>query len=131
SDEGMAEALFQEGRAASIINGPWAYAGYGAAGVNYGIAPSPRNEGSGHDCAPMVATSGYAINSNVPEDKLPHIVRLIRYLTSADMQMSMVRDVETIPAPDALRTAPEVTGTERLQRMMDQVDRGRPMPASG
>ncbi len=128
SDYEMAEALFQEGRAASIINGPWAYAGYGAAGVNYGIAPLPRNEGSGHDCAPMVATSGYAINSNVPEDKLPHIVRLIRYLTSADMQMRMVRDVETIPAHEALRTAPEVTGNERLQRMMDQVDRGRPMP---
>src|SRR5690606_34433759 len=29
SDYEMAEALFQEGRAASIINGPWAYAGYG------------------------------------------------------------------------------------------------------
>lgn len=130
SDYEMAEALFQEGRAASIINGPWAYAGYGVSGINYGVAPLPTNEETGHHCAPMVATSGYAVNSNVPPEKLPHLKELIRYLTSADMQMQMVREIEAIPVHEEIRASPQVTDNPRLQSMMRQVDRGRPMPVA-
>lgn len=130
SDYEMAEALFQEGRAASIINGPWAYAGYGGSGVNYGVAPLPTNEETGHHCAPMVATSGYAVNSNVPPEKLPHLKELIRYLTSSDMQMQMVREIEAIPVHEEIRASSQVTDNPRLQSMMRQVDRGRPMPVA-
>ncbi len=130
SDYEMAEALFQEGRAASIINGPWAYAGYGGSGVNYGVAPLPTNEETGHHCAPMVATSGYAVNSNVPPEKLPHLKDLIRYLTSSDMQMQMVREIEAIPVHEEIRASSQVTDNPRLQSMMRQVDRGRPMPVA-
>lgn len=128
SDYEVAEALFQEGRAASIINGPWAYAGYGGAGVDYGVAPLPRNAETGDVCAPMVATSGYAVNSNVPAEKLPYLRDLIRYLTSPEMQMKMVREIESIPVHEELRSSPDVTGNERLQNMMRQVELGRPMP---
>lgn len=130
SDYEMAEALFQEGRAASIINGPWAYAGYGGSGVNYGVAPLPTNEETGHHCAPMVATSGYAVNSNVPPEKLPHLKELIRHLTSSDMQMRMVREIEAIPVHEEIRASSQVTDNPRLQSMMRQVDRGRPMPVA-
>lgn len=130
SDYEMAEALFQEGRAASIINGPWAFAGYGGAGIDYGIAPLPKNPETGHHCAPMVATSGYAINSNVPAEKLPHLTVLIRYLTSPEVQMRMVREIESIPVHVDLRDAPEVTENPRLQSMIRQVELGRPMPVA-
>ncbi len=128
SDYEMAEALFQEQRAASIINGPWAFAGYGNAGVDYGLAPLPRNEETGHRCAPMVATSGYAVNSNVPEEKLPHARRLIEYLTSSEMQEQMIHEIESIPVREELLNLPAVKNNERLQNMIRQVEFARPMP---
>ena len=128
SDYEMAEALFQEQRAASIINGPWAFAGYGGAGVDYGIAPLPRHSETGHACAPMVATSGYAVNSNVPAEKLPHLRELIIYLTSAEMQERMVNEIESIPVREELRALPAVRDNERLQSMIRQVELARPMP---
>jgi maltose-binding protein MalE len=128
SDYEMAEALFQEGRAASIINGPWAFAGYGNAGVDYGIAPLPQHHETGNWCAPMVATSGYAVNSNVPADKLPHIRELIEFLTSAEMQERMIHEIESIPVREELRDLPAVKNSERLQSMIRQIEVGRPMP---
>ncbi len=128
SDYEMAEALFQEQRAASIINGPWAFAGYGNAGIDYGIAPLPRHSETGHACAPMVATSGYAVNSNVPPEKLPHLKELITYLTSSEMQEQMVNEIEAIPVREELRTVPAVRDNERLQSMIRQVELARPMP---
>lgn len=128
SDYEMAEALFQEQRAASIINGPWAFAGYGNAGVNYGIAPLPRHSDTGQPCAPMVATSGYAVNSNVPPEKLPHLKELITYLTSSEMQEQMINEIEAIPVREELLAIPAVRDNERLQNMIRQVELARPMP---
>ncbi|HIL57573.1 MAG TPA: extracellular solute-binding protein, partial [Rhodothermales bacterium] len=42
-DYNTAETLFKEGRAAMIINGPWAWAGYGDSGIDYALAPIPYN----------------------------------------------------------------------------------------
>ena len=128
SDYEMSEALFQQGRAASIINGPWAFAGYGNAGVDYGIAPLPVNAETGQVCSPMVATSGYAVNSNVPENKLPYIRNLIEYLISPEMQVRMVHEIEAIPVHESLRDMPEVANNPRLQNMIRQVELARPMP---
>lgn len=37
--------LFNEGKVAAIIDGPWAIAGYQKAGINYGVIPMPSLEG--------------------------------------------------------------------------------------
>ena len=34
------DSLFTEKKAAAVINGPWAFQPYQAAGINYGVAPS-------------------------------------------------------------------------------------------
>lgn len=128
SDYEVAEALFTEGRAASVINGPWAYAGYGNAGVDYGIAPLPRNEALGQWCAPMVATSGFAVSRNVAPEKLPYIRDLLVYLTSDAMQERLVERLHLIPSRRAVRASEAVRRDTLLQAMIRQVELGRPMP---
>lgn len=128
SDYDMAEALFTEQRAASIINGPWAYAGYGNAGVDYGIAPLPKNTETGQWCAPMVATSGYAINSSIEPEKLPYVRDLLMYLTSEAMQVRLVEELHLIPSRRAVRASQAVADDPTLQSMIRQVEVGRPMP---
>jgi len=68
------------------------------------------------------------VNSNVPPEKLPHIRELIEYLTSAEMQVKMVKEIEAIPVHTSLRNIPEVRDNPRLQNMIRQAELARPMP---
>ncbi|NMM15803.1 MAG: ABC transporter substrate-binding protein [Phycicoccus sp.] len=38
----QADSLFGAGRAAMLMNGPWASTGYKTAGINFGVAPTPK-----------------------------------------------------------------------------------------
>jgi arabinogalactan oligomer/maltooligosaccharide transport system substrate-binding protein len=85
SDYQVAETLFKEGRAAMIINGPWSIAGYRSAGIDLGAAPIFRLP-NGRWAQPMVASKGYSISTNVAPAKLPRVIALVDYLTSAAAQ---------------------------------------------
>lgn len=128
SDYNVAETLFKDQRAASIINGAWAWAGYGEAGIDYGIAPIPRNSETGLWSAPLVSAKGYSVNVNLTDDKKPYVRHLLEYLTGPGMQTEMSRELATIPVIDAVRRSPAVRDNPVLQASLRQVELGRPMP---
>ena len=128
SDYNVAETLFKEERSASIINGPWAWAGYGDAGVDYKLAPLPEVSSTGLRAAPIVASKGYSINANVSAEKLPYVRDLVEYLTRAELQMQMARELATVPVIDSVRRAPELQANEMLQASIRQIEFGRQMP---
>lgn len=128
SDYDVAETLFKEERAASIINGPWAWAGYGQSGVDYGIAPLPRVEATGQWAAPMVAAKGYSVNVNVPDEKLPAVRDVLMYLTGEDVQAEMAERLATIPTLRTVRDSDAVRDNPELQASLRAVEKGRPMP---
>lgn len=128
SDYNVAETLFKDQRAASIINGPWAWAGYGTAGVDYAIAPLPIMSETGLRCAPLVAAKGYSINANVPEEKLPYIRHLLEYLTGPAMQSRMARELATIPVIESVQNSDVVQRNPILQASLRQAELGVPMP---
>ncbi len=128
SDYDVAETLFKEGRAATIINGPWALAGYGASGVDYGIAPLPRVAETGLWAAPMVAAKGYSVNVNVPAARLPAVRDLLMYLTGEDVQRGMAEALATIPTLRSVRNSAAVADNPELQASLRAAEKGRPMP---
>lgn len=128
SDYNVAETLFKDQRAASIINGAWAWSGYGEAGVDYGIAPIPRNSETGLWSAPLISAKGYSVNINLKEEKKPYVRHLLEYLTGPAMQEEMARELATIPVIEAVRESPAVQGNPVLQASLRQVEVGRPMP---
>ncbi len=71
SDYETANTLFKDGASAAIINGPWSWAGYGEAGVDYALAPIPFNTETGLWAQPMAAAKAYSLNPGVPDWKLP------------------------------------------------------------
>lgn len=81
-DYQTANALFKEGRAAMIINGPWSWATYKNAGMNFGVARIPLNDETGLYPAPMVSPRGYSININTRGEKLKATVDLLKFLCS-------------------------------------------------
>ncbi len=128
SDYNVAETLFKEGRAAAIINGPWAWSGYGEAGVNYNVARLPRVSETGLWIAPLVSSKGYSVNINVDEEKLPYVRDVLEYLTNADMQTRMAATLSTIPVIESVRNSAAVQNNPILQASIRQALVGRPMP---
>lgn len=128
SDYDVAETLFKEGRTASIINGPWAWAGYGEAGIDYAIAPLPRVSETGLWAAPMTAAKGYSVNANVDAATLPAVRDVLLYLTGAETQRAMAEALATIPTLSAVRASPAVRDNAELQAALVGVAHGRPMP---
>lgn len=130
SDLDVADALFKEGRAASIINGPWSWASYGEAGVDYGLARIPLNTEMGLWCAPMISAKGYVVNANVPAEKLPYVRDVLEYLTSPEMQTLMAQELAAIPVIKSVRQSAVVQQNKLLQASLRQVEVGRPMPTA-
>jgi maltose-binding protein MalE len=128
SDYDVAETLFKEGRAASIINGPWAWAGYGDSGIDYGIAPIPRVSETGQWSGPMVAAKGYSVNVNVTDEKLPAVRAVLMALTGPDIQRTMAADLATIPTMRTVRESDAVRDNAELQASLSTVEKGRMMP---
>jgi maltose-binding protein MalE len=128
SNYDVAETLFKEGRSAAIINGPWAWAGYSAAGIDYGLANIPINATTGLPSAPYVSAKGYSVNINTDEGKLPYIAHLLEYLTGPEMQTRMARELATIPVIRAVRELEEVKQNEILGASLMQAEAGTPMP---
>jgi maltose-binding protein MalE len=128
SDYNVAETLFKDQRSASIINGPWAWAGYGVAGVDYRVAPLPVSSETGLPCAPLVSARGYTVNANVDDEKLPYIAHLLEYLTGPDMQRGMAEHLSTIPVIESVRNSAVVRNNPILQASLQQAELGRPMP---
>ena len=129
-DYNTAEALFKEGSAAMIINGPWAWAGYGEAGIDYGLTPLPYNADAGAWARPMAAAKAYSLNPAVPDWKLPTVLGLMRALTSAEIQTRMAAELALIPVQRSVRESAAVRSNPILAQSLAQLEHSLPMPTS-
>ncbi|HEX8299749.1 MAG TPA: extracellular solute-binding protein [Rubricoccaceae bacterium] len=128
SDYETANTLFRDGASAAIINGPWAWAGYGEAGVDYALAPIPFNTETGLWAQPMAAAKAYSVNPAVPAWKLPAVLGLVQLLTGDAIQTEMAERLSTIPVRTAVRNGPVVRDNPILQQSLAQIAHSRPMP---
>jgi maltose-binding protein MalE len=127
-DYNTADALFKEGRAGMLINGPWSIGGYKRAGVNFGIARLPVIDETGLFPAPMVAIKGYSININVSDEKLPYVVDLFKYLVSSEVQLELTKVLGTIPTHREALKSKIVKNDPLIRASIAQMEVGRPMP---
>ncbi len=67
-DGGVVDASFAKGDVGVIINGPWSWANYEQAGVNFGVAPLPSVEGQ--PSRPFIGVGALAINAASPNKDL-------------------------------------------------------------
>lgn len=130
ADYDVAETLFMEGRAAAIINGPWAWAGYERAGIDFGIAPIPAISQTGLPAAPMVAVKGYSINVNIDDEMIPYVAEVLQYLTDAEMQYEMAVHLATIPTVRSVLESDVIENNPMLVQSMEAMEDGRLMPVA-
>lgn len=128
SDYDIAETLFKEGRAGMIINGDWSWAGYGRAGINYGITPLPLITETGLYASPMVAAKGFCINRNVEGEKLTNVKKLLEFLLSPERQLETALEVKTFPTRNEIYDNELLLNDEILVNSKKQIELGTPMP---
>ncbi|MCR4439622.1 MAG: extracellular solute-binding protein [bacterium] len=127
-DYEIANALFKDGIAAMIINGPWSWGTYIESGIDIGLARIPMIDETGLWPTPMVSPLGYSLNANLRGERLRVAVELLRFLTSTEVELEFTRIASTIPSRVDAYEHPVVRDNELLQRSIDQLVVGRPMP---
>jgi maltose/maltodextrin transport system substrate-binding protein len=81
------DSMFKEGKAAMIINGPWAVKAYKDAGVNYGVSVIPNLEAK-IPAKPFVGVQGFMVNSKSPNKVLVREF-LINFMATKDTMYKM------------------------------------------
>ena len=127
SDYQIAETLFKEGKAAMIINGPWSWAGYRAAGIDLGIAPIWTLP-NGEHAHPMTASKGYSINVNVKAEQLPAVIELITYLTSPEAELRDATTLGILPSHRDAWNDATIQNDPTLRMSQEGYALGRRMP---
>ncbi len=127
-DYETADALFKEGKAAMIINGPWSFGDYKKAGIDFGVTRIPFIEETGLWPAPMVSPIGFSINASIPKWKIPEVVKLIKYLLSPEVELDYTRHFDTIPTRMDVYDDPAVQDNPVVKESEYQMEVGKPMP---
>ena len=122
-----AHTLFQEGKAAMIINGPWSWADYRKSGIDVGIAPLWTLPGGGR-ATPMIASKGYSINVNCPKADLPRVIDFVTFCTSAEAELLAADTLGVLPSHRDAWGHPRIQGDPILQASQRGFELGRRMP---
>jgi ABC-type glycerol-3-phosphate transport system substrate-binding protein len=98
ADYDLADKLFWEGKAAMLVNGHWALAGYQAMeDLEWGVAPLPTVAETGLAPSPLVMGQYFVIGSDVSEQKLEAVRLLVECMTSSQRQLEWMRQSDTLP----------------------------------
>lgn len=127
ADGTVAENLFKGGKAAFIINGPWGFADYTKAGIEFAIMPIPTINGKSP--APYSAVKGYTVSEGVKDaDKLAAVKAFLSFVNSKDNQLKMVDSHQQTPTNlEAMKDA-KITGNPLIAGQAEQLAVATPMP---
>lgn len=128
ADYDIANTLFQSGKAAMIINGPWSWGGYIDAGINVGLARIPKVAETGQWSAPMYSPLGYSLNVNLTGERLEHVKALLKKLLAPESQLRYTDRMNTIPSHKQALESPIVMENEIVSASRNQLEISRPMP---
>ncbi|MCX7903318.1 MAG: maltose ABC transporter substrate-binding protein [Caloramator sp.] len=119
------DGQFAAGKAAMIINGPWAVAGYQKAKVNFGVAPLPTMNGK-----QPISFSGIRGLYLSSFTKYPNAAKLfLDFVTSDEMLLKRFEMTRQIPPVKALMDKPEIKDDPIVAGFMAQAQYSTPMPS--
>ncbi len=127
-DYEISNALFLDGYAAMIINGPWSWGTYIENGIDIGITRIPMIDETGRWPSPMVSPLGYSVNVNLKGEKLKITLELLKYLTSKEVELEFTRAMGTIPSRIDAFSDTLVTQNEIVRSSIYQMEVGQLMP---
>ncbi len=127
NDDGAISSLFKEGRAAMVINGPWATGDFaGSIGAeNLGVAPLPLISENGDAApAPFLGVKHIMINSNADEEQAALAAAFAEWFTGPESASLLAEGAGHLPA----HTGVDVSDDPIASAFVAQAESATPLP---
>ncbi|WP_137789893.1 extracellular solute-binding protein [Bacillus sp. E(2018)] len=119
------DGLFQEGKVASVMNGPWSFQGYKDAGIDIGVSPMPKLP-NGEDVKTFIGVKGYNVSQFSPNQEWA--AKLVEFITNEENAKTRFEKTAEIPPIVSLMEDPIIADNEAAKAVAVQSERGVPMP---
>lgn len=128
-DYNTVTTLFNEGKAAAIIGGPWLVSGIEAAGIDYGIASlSDIKLPNGNGLAPFSGVQGAGVLKVALAEKKDAIAKVLTAMASPEVGIDLAVKSGCAPANNKSYDDPQVAGKEMISVIQKTASTARPMP---
>ncbi|XTZ39766.1 extracellular solute-binding protein [Salmonella enterica] len=119
------DSLFTEKKAAAVINGPWAFQPYEAAGINYGVVPLPALP-DGKPMSSFLGVKGYVVSTWSKDKALAQ--QFIEFINQPQYVKTRYIATREIPAQKAMVDDPVIKNDEKASAVAVQATRATAMP---
>lgn len=128
-DYNTVTTLFNEGKAAAIIGGPWLVSGIRAAGIDLGVASlSDMTLPNGDPLAPFSGVQGIGVMKVAAEAKGDAIALALKALASPEVGIALAKTGGCAPANSLSYDDPDVASDEIISAIEHTADTAQPMP---
>lgn len=128
-DYNTVTTLFNEGKAAAIIGGPWLVSGIEAAGIDYGIASlSDIKLPNGNGLAPFSGVQGAGVLKVALAEKKDAIAKVLTAMASPEVGIDLAVKSGCAPANNKSYDDPQVASKEMISVIQKTASTARPMP---
>ena len=131
ADYNTADTLFKEGNAAYLINGDWSLGSYTTTEtLELGATALPKITKTGLYPSPMTAGKYWMFSKAAGGAQLDAAKKFVEYMTSADVQTKWLETMKRLPSNQEVAKNPMIQSDPILAGSMDQLSKGRGMPAA-
>lgn len=128
-DYNTVTTLFNEGKAAAIIGGPWLVSGIREAGIDLGIKSlSDFTLPNGNALAPYSGVQGVGVMQYAAESKKEEIAKVLSALTDPQVGIALAEKANCAPANQKAYEEPEVAENEMIAAIGRTAETAMPMP---
>lgn len=120
------DTLFTEGKAAAVINGPWALEPYKKAGIDYGVTTLPLMP-NGKQMSSLLGVKGYAISTYSKQKDLAE--KFIQFVNQPQYAKQRFEITGEIPPLKSLMNDKVITENEAAKAIANQSEIAVPMPS--
>ncbi|MGD6941302.1 extracellular solute-binding protein [Cytobacillus gottheilii] len=119
------DGLFNEGNAASVMNGPWALQGMKDAGIDVGVAPMPKLP-NGEPVKTFMGVKGWHVTQFT---KNPYwATKFVEHITNEENAKTRFELTQEIPPVKSLIDDPIIAENEAAKAVAEQSQYAIPMP---
>ncbi len=123
--EALIASMFNEGKAAMVINGPW-FVGDIDKKINVGFAPLPVVDAAKKPMRPWMTIEGAYVAASSANKEVAY--ELAKYLTSEEAGLVLALEGRQLHTNKAIYANPKVAGDPVLKAYREQLDSAEPMP---
>ena len=128
-DYNTVTTLFNEGKAAGIIGGPWLVSGIEAAGISYGVAPlSDIKLPNGNGLAPFSGVQGVGVLKVAVENKKDAIAKVLTAIADPEIGIALAKKSGCAPANNLSYEDAEVSANPIIAAIQKTASTAQPMP---